>query len=130
MPKSLVEVRRHYSPEDEAALLEAVHESLVDAFRIPPGDRGVRLVVHEPQRFAVSPALTQPDRYTLITIECFAGRSLEAKRALYRGLGERLERLGIPGDHVSVVLHEIARENWGLRGVPASDVDLGFTVEV
>jgi phenylpyruvate tautomerase PptA (4-oxalocrotonate tautomerase family) len=130
MPKSLIEVRRSYSPAEEAALLDAVHESLVAAFRIPPEDRGVRLMVHAPDRFAVSPVLSQPDRATLVTIDCFAGRSLEAKRRLYSGIAERFEALGIPRDHVSVILHEITRENWGTRGQAASDVDLGFTVEV
>jgi phenylpyruvate tautomerase PptA (4-oxalocrotonate tautomerase family) len=130
MPKSLIEVRRAYSPEEETALLDAVHESLVAAFRIPPEDRGVRLVVHEPQRFAVSPELAHPDRATLVTIDCFAGRSLDAKRRLYAEIAERFAALGIPDGHVSVILHEITRENWGTRGQAASDVDLGFTVEV
>lgn len=130
VPKSLIEVRRAYSPDEEAAIIDAVHESLVAAFRIPPEDRGVRLVVHEPQRFAVSPELAEPDRATIVTIDCFAGRSLDAKRRLYAAISERFATLGIPEGHVSVILHEIDRENWGTRGLAASDVDLGFTVEV
>jgi 4-oxalocrotonate tautomerase family enzyme len=130
MPKSLIEVRREYSPAEEAALIDAVHESLVVGFRIPPEDRGVRLIVHPPERFAVSPALSDPDRATIVTIDCFAGRSLEAKRRLYAQISERFEALGIPRNHVSVILHEVTQENWGTRGQPASDVDLGFTVEV
>ena len=130
MPKSLIEVRRSYSSAEETTLLDAVHESLVAAFRIPPEDRGVLLVVHDSDRFAVSPSLSQPDRATLVTIDCFAGRSLDAKRRLYAEIAERFEALGIPRNHVSVILHEIALENWGMRGQAASDVDLGFTVEV
>jgi len=66
-----------------------------------------------------------------VTIDCFSGRSLDAKRLLYAGIVERLERLGIPGTHVSTIIHEIDRENWGVGGgLVASDVDLGFTVEV
>ena len=87
--------------------------------------------MHEPHRFTVSPDLAQPDRYTLVTIDCFVGRSVEAKRRLYREIVERLEPLGIPVDHVTVVLHEIPLESWGaFGGVPASDVDLGFDVTV
>ncbi|MEO5535770.1 MAG: tautomerase family protein [Pseudolysinimonas sp.] len=130
MPKILVEVRRPYSSSEVTALLDSVHAAMVAAFRIPPGDRGVRLIEYDPERFAVSPELTQPDRYTLITIECFAGRSVDAKRALYREIAERLEMLGIPSDHISVVIHEISRENWGMRGIPASDVELSFKVDV
>jgi len=79
---------------------------------------------------SLSPSLSDPDRATIVTIDCFAGRSLEAKRRLYAEIGERFEALGIPRDHVSVILQEITQENWGTRGQPASDVDLGFTIEV
>lgn len=130
MPKTLIEVRREYSPTEETALMEAVHHSLVAAFRIPPDDRTVRLVVHPPHRFLPSPRLTEPDRATVVSIDCFAGRSLDAKRQLYAEICERFEALGIPRDHVWILLREIPRENWGLRGQAGSDIELGFTIEV
>jgi len=131
MPHVLVEVRREYSPEEEIALMDAVHSALRTAFRIPPSDRHVRLVAHEPHRFACPPGKAQPDRYTLVSVDAFAGRSLDAKRALYREIVESLEPLGIPGDHVSIVVRDIPLTNWGIRGgVAACDVDLGFDVNV
>jgi phenylpyruvate tautomerase PptA (4-oxalocrotonate tautomerase family) len=61
----------------------------------------------------------------------FAGRTLAAKRGLYRAVVSNLGRLGIPPSDVLIVLHEVALENWGIRGgTPASDVDLGFEVGV
>ena len=45
-------------------------------------------------------------------------------------IAQRFASLGIPHDHVSVILHEISQENWGTRGQAASDVDLGFAIEV
>lgn len=131
MPSTVVEVRRHYAPAAEAELLESVQAALVAAFKIPPGDRHLRLVVHEPHRFAVPPHLAEPDRATIISIDCFAGRSPDAKRALYRELVTRLAEHGIPADHVTVLLREITQENWGVRGGQAAcDVDLGFEVSV
>jgi phenylpyruvate tautomerase PptA (4-oxalocrotonate tautomerase family) len=131
MPHVLVEVRREYSEAEEVALMDAVHSALRTAFRIPPSDRHVRLVAHEPHRFACPPGKTQPDRYTLVSVDAFAGRSLDAKRALYREIVESLEPLGIPRDHVSIVVRDIALTNWGIRGgVAACDVDLGFDVNV
>ncbi len=131
MPSSQIEVRRQYSRADEAGLVDAVHESLVAAFEIPPGDKHVRLVVHEPHRFATAPRLSQPDRYTLVTIDCFAGRSIDAKRNLYREIVERLTSFGIPEDHVTIVVRDGATENWGIRGGRAAcDVDLGFDVHI
>jgi hypothetical protein len=61
----------------------------------------------------------------------FAGRSLRAKKALYQALVRKLASLGIAGTDVFIVLVEVPLENWGIRGgVPASEVDLGFKVEV
>ena len=131
MPFAHIEVRLARTPEEETAIVDAVHESLVDAFAIPPEDKHVRLVVHEPHRFAVSPRLARPELATLVTIDCFAGRSAEAKRRLYAGIVERLERLDIPRDHVSTTVRESALHNWGVSGgQSAADVDLGFEVRV
>lgn len=131
MPAALIEVRRQYAVDEEIAIIDAVHRALVDAFRIPVEDRNIRLIVHESHRFACAPDLTHPEFRTIVTIECFAGRSIQAKRRLYAGIVEGLTALGIPGDHVSTIVHEIDRENWGVGGGhAAADVDLGFTVEV
>lgn len=131
MPAALIEVRRHYAVDEEIAIIDAVHRALVDAFQIPAEDRNIRLIVHEPHRFVCAPDLAHPEYRTIVTIDCFAGRSLEAKRRLYRGIVDGLAALGVPGDHVSTIVHEIDRENWGIGGGHAAvDVDLGFTVEV
>lgn len=61
------------------ALIDAVHGALQRAFRIPAEDRHVRLLAHRPHRFAVPPGTAQPDRFTIVSIDAFAGRSLEAK---------------------------------------------------
>jgi phenylpyruvate tautomerase PptA (4-oxalocrotonate tautomerase family) len=131
MPSVLIEVRRSYSQEREIALMEAVHAALRDAFRILPHDRNVRLLVHEPHRFACPPGRERPDLYTHISIDAFAGRSLRAKRSLYAAIVTNLERLGIPRDHVKILLREIPPENWGIRGGQAAcDVELGFKIDV
>jgi phenylpyruvate tautomerase PptA (4-oxalocrotonate tautomerase family) len=131
MPSVLIEVRRQYTQEQEIALMEAVHKALREAFRIPPGDRSVRLVVHEPHRFACPPHREKPEYYTHISVDAFAGRSLDAKRNLYKAIVNNLEPFGIPGNHVKILLREIARENWGIRGGQAGcDVELGFEVQV
>ena len=131
MPSVSIEVRRRYSPEQETALIEAVHAALQEAFKIVPGDRNIRLMVHEPHRFACPPGLERPEAYTYVAIDAFAGRSLDAKRALYQAIVKRLEPLGIPRSHVMILLREAARENWGIRGGQAGcDVALGFKVEV
>ena len=131
MPSSTIEVRTSYPKEKEIALLNAVHDALVLAFKIPDHDRNIRLVVHESHRFACPPDRSRPEAYTIVTVDAFAGRSLDAKRLLYRSIVENLGVLGIPPDHVLILLHELPRENWGVRGGQAAcDVDPGFKIEV
>jgi hypothetical protein len=128
---ALIEVRRQWSRDEETAIIDAVHGALVAAFRIPANDKHVRLQVHEPHRFAHPPTLAEPEYATLVSVHCFAGRSLEAKRRLYGEIVDRLEPLGIPRDHVSITLRESPTENWGIRGGQAAcDLDLGFNVQV
>ncbi|HEY4186022.1 MAG TPA: tautomerase family protein [Polyangia bacterium] len=131
MPSVLIETRRSCSPEQEVAIMDAVHGALRQAFKILPGDKNVRLVAHEPHRFVCPPGKAAPEMYTHISIDAFAGRSVAAKRELYRAIVQNLEPLGIPRDHVKILLRELPRENWGIRGGQAGcDVDLGFVVEV
>lgn len=131
MPHAQIEVRRRWSVDEEIALIDAVHGALVAAFRIPAKDKHIRLVVHEPHLFAAPPDLAQPEFLTIVHIDCFAGRSVDAKRNLYREIVRRLSALGVPPDHVSITVRDIPTENWGIRGGQAAcDVDLGFDIGV
>jgi phenylpyruvate tautomerase PptA (4-oxalocrotonate tautomerase family) len=113
----------------EDALIEAVQDALVEAFRIPPEDRDVLLDLYDSRRRIVSAGRTE--RYTRVEIIGIAARSLDAKRALYRAIVERLERCGVPRQETRIVIIEPPAENWGVSGgQPASEVDLGFKVEV
>jgi len=87
--------------------------------------------VHEAHRFHYMSHLAQPEYFTLISIDCFAGRSLETKRNLYQQMVKSLGEIGIPADHILIHLRESALENWEIRGGQAAcDVDLGFKVDV
>jgi phenylpyruvate tautomerase PptA (4-oxalocrotonate tautomerase family) len=131
MPLTTIEVRTTYTQQQESAIIEAVQSALIEGFKIPLDDRNISLVVHSPHRMIVSPALAQPERRTVVSMDVFPGRSLDAKRALYKAIVVRVEPLGIPRDHVSICLREIPFDNWGLRGgQAASDVHLGFNVNV
>ena len=131
MPSILIEVRKQYTQEQEVSLMEAVHIALRESFKILPHDRNVRLVVHTPHRFACPPDREKPEFYTHISIDAFAGRSLDAKRALFKAIVNNLEQFGIPKSHVKILLREIAKENWGIRGGQAGcDLELGYKIEV
>jgi len=127
----LIEVRQKYPAEVESGIMEAVHSALREAFKILPGDRNVRLIVHEPHRFECPPDREKQEYYTHISIDCFAGRSIEAKRLLYKAIVNNLSQHGIPANNIKIMLREVTAENWGIRGGQAAcDVELGFEVKV
>jgi phenylpyruvate tautomerase PptA (4-oxalocrotonate tautomerase family) len=113
----------------EEALIAAVQSAVVAAFRIPEGDRDVVLDLYDERRRIVPAG--RSSRYTRVEIVGIAARSPEAKRALYRAIVENLERLGVPRAESRIVLIEPPPENWGVKGgVPASEAELGFRVDV
>lgn len=107
-----------------------MHGALVAAFKIPEEDRFVRVLTYDPHAMVNGPGPGAADTYTRVTIDCFVGRTVDAKRQLYREIVERLEVLGIPRQDVSILLRESPTENWGSGGLAASDYDLGFDISV
>jgi phenylpyruvate tautomerase PptA (4-oxalocrotonate tautomerase family) len=129
MPLVRIETRRGLPPELKRGLLDAVHEALVSCFRIPDHDRAQRVVEYAPEDLEIPPG--RGERFTIVTVVAFTGRSLDAKRALYKTIADRFDALGVPRRDVFIVLDEVPLENWGLRGgVAGCDVDFGFEIKV
>jgi hypothetical protein len=61
----------------------------------------------------------------------FVGRSIEAKRMLYKAMVRTLLPFGIPAQDIKIVLVEVPLENVGIRGgQAASDIELSYEVRV
>lgn len=130
MPLIKIEIRKGKSKEYKKALLDGVHDALVESIKIPDNDRFQRIYELDEDDFEAPDNKT--DNVTLIQIVMFEGRSFEAKKALYNAINRNLrDNPGINGDDITVVLIESPLENWGVRGgKPASEVDFGFNVDV
>ncbi len=125
MPLAKIEVRKSRSAAEVAALIEAVYQAQREALKVPEGDRQIRYIEYKPEHFAVPPGKTE--NYTLVEITLFPGRSLDAKRILYRSIVRRFGELGIVPTDIFIVLNEPPLDNWGIQGgLPASEVDIGF----
>jgi phenylpyruvate tautomerase PptA (4-oxalocrotonate tautomerase family) len=126
MPMVQVELLRGRSPSEKRAIFDAIHKALIDAFKILDDDRVQRLIEYDQGDFDVP----SPE-FILVTITAFAGRSLAAKGTLYQGIVDNLGELGIAATEVKIVLIESPLDNWGISGgKPASEVDLGFEVNL
>ena len=129
MPLVNVSLLKGRPKEEKRALLDAIHAALIGTFKIPENDRHQRIFEFEPEDFVLPEGKTS--NYTLIEVSVFPGRSLDAKRKLYRTIMQLLGELGIQRNDILIVLNEPPLDNWGVRGgIPASEVDLGFELDV
>jgi phenylpyruvate tautomerase PptA (4-oxalocrotonate tautomerase family) len=127
MPLVHLHLREGRTPEQKRALVDAVHQAFVEAFKIPVDDRNYLLHEHDAAHFE---AQRGPDT-VFVEAFVFPGRSKDAKRALYRAIVANLDRAGVNKDHVLIVLNEPPLENWGVRGGQAAcDVAIGFKLDV
>lgn len=56
---------------------------------------------------------------------------MDTKRRLYRAIVDGLAELDVPEHDILIVLHEPPMDNWGVDGgAPASEVDVGFKVDI
>lgn len=129
MPLVTIVMMKGKSRAHKHSILEAVHQSLVLAFKIPDHDRNQRIIEIEPDNFEYPEGKTKD--FITIEMTVFPGRSLQAKRQLYKEIANRLETLGIKGNDILMILSEPPLDNWGIRGGhPASEVDIGFKLDV
>ena len=118
MPRVKIEIRKGRTEEHKQKLLQAVHDALVEAIKIPEHDRIQTLYEHEEQNFEVSTGKTE--MFTLIEIIMFPGRSIEAKRNLYTAIVRNLEQLGIEVRDIMIIYKSLLWKTggyWGSRQV-------------
>jgi 4-oxalocrotonate tautomerase family enzyme len=112
-----------------AQLSDLVHGCVVDALGLPADKRFHRFIGLEPEDFIYPPG--RSERYLILEISMFEGRSVEAKKQLIRLLFERVRaELGIQPEDLEITITETPRHNWGIRGVPGDELGLSYKVRV
>lgn len=116
---------------EKRAMVEAVRGALSEALRAPDEDPTVRLAEYPAELYTLPYPDRHSDRFALVEITMFAGRSMETKRRLYDAVVRRLDDVGVPPQDVLIVLHEPPLHNWAVDGgTPADEADIGFDVEI
>lgn len=120
-------LREHLVPVRER-LSELIHSCVVEALGLPPDKRFHRFFPLEKENF-IFPA-DRTDRYLLLEISLFEGRTAETKKRLIRRLYEGVcEPLGLSPSDLEITLYETPRHHWGIRGVPGDELHLSYTIE-
>ena len=110
-------------------LSDTIHSCVVDALGFPPEKRFHRFFPMEREDFFFP--TDRSERYTIIEISLFEGRSKESKGALIRMLYERIERvIGISAQDIEITLFESPMQNWGIRGMVGDELNLTYRVDV
>jgi len=130
MPIVSIEISKGFDAAYKKALLDGIHEALVESFKIPEGDRNQLLREYEALDFERSEGKSK--NFTIIEIKVFKGRSRDAKRSLYQNITRNLEKApGIRPTDVLITLVEPELVNWGVSGGKCADeTDLGFKIDV
>jgi len=108
---------------------DVIHSCVVDALHYPQDKRAHRFFPLETGEFFYPPGRTE--RYTIVEISMFEGRTVEAKKALIRLLFERFHAvLGIGTQDLEITIFETPMHNWGFRGLPGDEHTLNYKVNV
>lgn len=121
--------RRDVHAGQRAAISEAIHAAAQDALQLPAAKRFHRFVWLDAEDFCYPD--DRSDRYLIVEVSMFAGRSVAAKKAFLRAVAANLEAVcGITPQDIEITITETPRENWLIRGLPADELALPYTVEV
>ena len=127
MPLVKVEIEKGHNRDFLISLIESTMDCVQKILKLPSDDRNIRLTEYDKGVFQMKP----PYRL-IIEISMFSGRTLDTKRELYLLIVNTLQnKLGIDKSEVFIFINEQPKDNWGIRGgTPASEIDLGFKVEI
>ncbi|HEX2658835.1 MAG TPA: tautomerase family protein [Polyangia bacterium] len=110
-------------------LSDLIHGCVVEAFEYPVDKRAHRFFPLEREDFFYPPG--RSERYTIVEISLFEGRTVAAKKNLMRLLFQRAEReLGLAPADLEITLTETPKHNWAFRGRPGDEHVLGYKVDV
>jgi phenylpyruvate tautomerase PptA (4-oxalocrotonate tautomerase family) len=120
--------REHLHPIREQ-VSEIIHDCVIDAFQYPKEKKAHRFIYIDSDSFFYFEGRTE--KHTIIEINIFEGRSVEAKKKLYGLLFDKFENeLGISIMDLEITIFETPMHNWGIRGKSADELLLNYKVNV
>jgi phenylpyruvate tautomerase PptA (4-oxalocrotonate tautomerase family) len=124
-----VYAREHWLPAARPAISEAIQAAVVSALDYPPEKWVHRFFPMSEEDFVWG--VERSDRYTIVEVSMFIGRSDGAKRRLIMGLFANLQQaVGLDPNDLEITIVETPRENWGIRGLPGNELGLDYRVDV
>jgi len=115
--------------ENRKNMSKAIHESLMEAFGLPENKRFHRFFLLEEDDF-IYPS-DRSEKYTIIELSIFEGRSIEAKKELINLMFTKINKhANIDSQDIEITISEAPMVNWGIRGMPGDELALNYKVRV
>ena len=109
-------------------LSDVIHTCLVDSLGLPQEKKFHRFFNMAPGDFVFP--VDRTEKYTIIEISMFEGRSTEVKKKLINLIFGKVGALGIQKNDIEITIFETPRENWGIRGLQGDELPLNYKVDV
>lgn len=118
MPFIRSAVKRGTQPAQKQAIVDGIHQALVDSIGMPPDELFNLVTEYEPENFFYDRrfnGIARSDKLVVIEITLRRGRSDAMKKALYASIAANLEKLaGIPPGDVFIFMHENDYSDWSV----------------
>lgn len=107
----------------------AIHQALTKTLKYPIEKKFQRFISLESEHFIYPSDRTES--YIIIEISMFEGRTKEAKNALINTLFQNINDLcGIDFNDIEITIFETPKENWGIRGKNADELQLNYQINI
>ncbi|AOZ94074.1 tautomerase family protein [Paenibacillus crassostreae] len=112
----------------QSQLSDILHSCLVDSMNLPENKRFHRFFHMNKDDFYYPN--DRSEKYTIIEISMFEGRSIDVKKKLILLIFERFTILGIEANDIEITIYETPKNNWGIRGLPGDELNLNYKVDI
>jgi phenylpyruvate tautomerase PptA (4-oxalocrotonate tautomerase family) len=115
--------------KNKAKMSEVIHSCIVDGLKFPKDKKFQRYFPMDLDNFYFPTGRTE--KYTIIEVSIFEGRSVEAKKEFIKLMYNRFrEQLDIEENDIEITIFETPKFNWGIRGLPGDELTLNYKVNV
>jgi phenylpyruvate tautomerase PptA (4-oxalocrotonate tautomerase family) len=108
---------------------KVIHSCIVDGLKFPEDKKFQRFFPMDSDNFYFPDGRTE--KYTIIEVSIFEGRSIESKKEFIRLVFQRFrEQLNILENDIEITIFETPKCNWGIRGLPGDELILNYKVNI